>query len=260
MQLEDRGAYALLRLNRPEKRNAMSAAARQALQARLSELHGAHKVVVLTGNGVSFCSGVDLKEEAAIEAAGDHRARESASREWIATLMAIRNHPAVFIAAVNGFALGGGLSLIHVCDLALAADEAEIGMPEVGFGTYPGMAGPATQLRVLPKHAAWMVLTANRIDGRTAERWGLVNRAVPLAELMAEADALARRIGQFDATALAESKRALGTIPTHITELGAGFDHGLSVNANIRARSSAQEEGLSRFARGEHNPGQGRQH
>jgi enoyl-CoA hydratase/carnithine racemase len=259
VQLEDKGAYALIRLNRPEKRNAMSSAARRALMDRLAAVRGVHKVVVLTGNGVSFCSGVDLKEAAAAESSGDTLAREAASREWIDALLAIQRHPAVFIAAVNGFALGGGTSLIHVCDLAIAADEAEMGMPEMGFGTYPGMAGPATQLRLAPKHAAWMVLTAKRIDGPTAERWGMVNRSVPLAKLMQEADALARHVSQFDTTALAESKRALVMIPNQIRDFSSAFEHGMVVNAAIRANSDAQRAGLDRFARGELNAGQGKQ-
>ena len=65
---------------------------------------------------------------------------KAAAQDWIDTLLEIRRHPAVVIAAVNGFALGGGTSLINVADLAIAADEAEIGMPEMGFATYPGMA------------------------------------------------------------------------------------------------------------------------
>ena len=135
VQLEDRGAYALIRINRPDKRNAMSSAARRALMARLEEINGTRKVAVITGTGTSFCSGIDLKEAAA---APTPRAREAGSREWIEALLAIRRHPAIFIAAVNGFALGGGASLINVSDLAIAADEAEIGMPEMGFSTYPG--------------------------------------------------------------------------------------------------------------------------
>src|SRR6478735_11254756 len=138
IQMEDRGAYAFLRINRPEKRNAMSSAARRALSQRLKELHGVHKVVVITGSGPAFCSGVDLKESAAAPTA---QARAAGSREWIEVLLEIRRHPAIFIAAVNGYSLGGGTSLINVCDLAIAADEAQIGMPEMGFGAYPAMAG-----------------------------------------------------------------------------------------------------------------------
>jgi enoyl-CoA hydratase/carnithine racemase len=255
VQLEDRGAYALIRINRPDKRNAMSSAARRALMARLEEIHGTHKVAVITGTGTSFCSGIDLKEAAA---APSPRAREAGSREWIEALLAIRRHPAIFIAAVNGFALGGGASLINVSDLAVAADEAEIGMPEMGFSTYPGMAGPATQLMLSPKRAAWMVLTTRRIDGKTAEQWGMVNLSVPLADLDAEADALARHVAQFDATALAESKQALEAIPNRISDWAGAFEFGQTVNATIRAKTGAQRDGLSRFARGEANPGQGK--
>ena len=149
-------------------------------------------------------------------------------------------------------------TLINVSDLAIAADEAEIGMPEMGFSTYPGMAGPATQIMLSPKRAAWMVLTARRIDGQTAERWGMVNLSVPLADLEAEADALARHVAQFDATALAESKRALEAIPNRIADWAGAFDFGQPVNATIRAKTGAQREGLSRFARGEANLGQGK--
>ena len=106
-------------------------------------------------------------------------------------LLAIREHPAIFVAAVNGFALGGGATLISMCDLAIAAEEAEIGMPEIGFGAYPQFSGPAAQIQLTPKRAAWLVLTAERIDGRTAEAWGMVNRSVALDRLMAEAELLA---------------------------------------------------------------------
>jgi enoyl-CoA hydratase/carnithine racemase len=253
--VEDRSEYAVIRLNRPEKRNAMSHAARLAFADALLAVRR-FKVVVLTGTGASFCAGVDLKE-AALER--DTDGGEASAREWIEVLLSIRRHPAIFIAAVNGFALGGGSTLINVSDLAIAANEAEIGMPELGFATYPGMAGPAMQIMLPRKRAAWMILTARRIDGVTAERWGLVNMSVPLADLEREADVLARHVAQFDAAALSESKAALDVIPTRISDFAGGFDHGRHVNAMIDARSSGQGEGLSRFARGEANIGQGRQ-
>jgi len=252
--VEDRSAYAVIRLNRPEKRNAMSHAARVALAEALLAVR-THKVVVLTGMGASFCAGVDLKEAAAEREAGGG---EASAREWIDVLLSIRRHPAIFIAAVNGFALGGGSTLINVSDLAIAANEAEIGMPEMGFATYPGMAGPAMQIMLSRKRAAWMVLTARRIDGQTAERWGLVNESVPLAQLDRAADALARHVAQFDAAALSESKAALDMIPTRIGDFAGGFDYGRHVNAAIAARTSGQSEGLSRFARGEANVTQGK--
>lgn len=252
---EDRGAYALVRIQRPEKRNAMNSAARKALRAALHSLRGAHSVIVLTGTEVSFCSGMDLKEYAGVQDSESLRA--AASREWIETLLDIRRHPAIVISAVNGLALGGGTSLINVSDLALAADTAEIGMPEIGFGTYPAMAGPSTQRMLTAKRAAWLVLTAKRISGGTAAAWGLVNESVPLHQLESAFDTLARHVAQFDHVSLSESKQALDTMPTRISEWPAIMEQGQLVNLAIRNRSDAQSRGLERFATGVMNPGQG---
>lgn len=250
--IEDHGPFVRLRINRADKRNAMSAAARHELRTSLHAVRRSHRVVVITGSQDSFCSGMDLKE-----VAKDADARAAASRDWIEALLEIRRHPAVIIASVNGIALGGGVSLINVSDLAIAADEAEIGMPEMGFATYPGMAGPSTQMMLSPKRAAWMVLTAKRLNGSSAERWGLVNQSVPRALLDEETDALARHVAQFDSVALAESKKALEMVPQRINDWASAFEFGQVVNSGIRARSSSPNEGLARFARGETNPGQG---
>ncbi len=251
--IEDNGSFVRLRINRPEKRNAMNGAARAGLRNALREVQNHYRVVVISGAGDVFCSGMDLKENAS-----DPAARVAASNEWVQTLLDIRNHPAIVISSVNGLALGGGLSLVNVSDLAIAADEAEMGMPEMGFATYPGMAGPSTQLMLPPKRAAWMVLTAKRIKGQVAEQWGLVNQSVPLANLEEATNALASHIGQFDAVALAESKKALEMVPKHINDWPAAFEQGRIVNTLIRARSTSQSEGLAKFARGEKNPGQGK--
>jgi enoyl-CoA hydratase/carnithine racemase len=245
IRFEDRGPYALLRINRPKQRNAINAAARLALSERLKQLNGSHKVIVLTGSGTSFCSGIDLKEYAATP--DDLGVQDSLARDWINMLLAIRRHPAIVIAAVNGFALGGGSSLISVADLAVAADEAAIGMPEIEYGIYPSPAGPAAQLRLSPKHAAWLVLTGRRIDGKTAEHWGMVNLSVPLAHLEREVDTLARHIGQFDAIALAESKRAIDTVRGRTADWVGAFEFGTMVNTTIRQRSDAWNASLSRF-------------
>jgi enoyl-CoA hydratase/carnithine racemase len=254
---EDRGAYALVRIQRPEKRNAMNRDARMALRAALHSLRGTHAVIVLTGTGESFCSGMDLKEYAGLQDAEALRA--AASRDWIDTLLDIRRHPSIVISAVNGLALGGGTSLINVSDLAISADTAEIGMPEIGFGTYPAMAGPSTQRMLTAKRAAWLVLTAKRISGVTAAAWGLVNESVPLDQLESEFDALARHVAKFDRVSLSESKQALDTMPTRISEWPAIMEQGQLVNLAIRSRSDVQSRGLKRFATGERNPGQGLQ-
>ncbi|MNL48915.1 p-hydroxycinnamoyl CoA hydratase/lyase [compost metagenome] len=97
------------------------------------------------------------------------------------------------------------------------------------------------------KRAAWMVLTADRIDGRTAAQWGLVNESVSLPELEGAADALAKRIARHDAIALSESKRALEMIPKRITELEPAFDYAMALNVGIRTRTTAQTEGIAAF-------------
>jgi enoyl-CoA hydratase/carnithine racemase len=253
--VEQRAGYAVVSLNRPEKKNAMNRAARSELLAALTLLRTQCRAIILTGCGDSFCSGVDLKEVRADTEAGTAPDPRS---DWIEVLITIREHPAVFIAAVNGLALGGGATLISVCDLAVAAHDAEIGMPEIGFGAYPQFSGPGAQIQLTAKRAAWLVLTAQRIDGRTAETWGMVNRSLPLAGLMDEADRLAKVVSAFDAVALSESKRALDAIPASISGWRESFKYGLSTYARIRSVSVAQDEGFSRFSAGERNPGQGR--
>jgi enoyl-CoA hydratase/carnithine racemase len=233
--LEDRGDYAILTLNRPEKRNAMSDAAQDLLKQLLRDTVGRFSAIVLTGAGTAFCSGIDLKERR--ERLENGTTRPEYSRQghsWIETIEAIRTHPAVFIAAVNGHALGGGVSLINVCDLAIAAETAQIGMPEITFASYPTVAGPSTQLRLLRKHASWMILTGKPIDGITAAKWGLVNKAVPADQLMAEACALADQVGKFNPVTLDWSKKALDEIPGHVSDWTAALEYGRSVTSVIQ--------------------------
>lgn len=247
-------------LNRPEKRNAMNRAARSALVDALDDCRAQRaKVVILTGAGPAFCAGVDLKEAApeGSEAPTNDTAERRSS--WRNVQEEIRRHPAVVIAAVNGYALGGGLTLINSSDLAVAAEEAQIGMPEVSFGLYPGLAGPSTQLRLGAKRAAWMVLSAQRIDGRVAEEWGLVNRAVPAGDLADEALAMARIVARYDAVTLEWSKKALWEIPMHITDWTTALEYGENVRAQIRVRTDSVDEGLANFAEGRRSLAQGGQ-
>ena len=102
-----------------------------------------------------------------------------------------------------------------------------------------------------------MVLTTNRIDGTTAERWGMVNECVEPDRLLPRARELAQQVARFDRVALAESKKALDRIPGIITDWQEAMDHGQMVNLTIRAKTSAQAEGSARFAAGIKNPGQG---
>ena len=232
---EDHGHYAVITLNRPDKRNAMNDAAQDLLRRILSDTAGKYGAIVLTGNGPAFCAGIDLKERKQRLEEGSARPEHSRQgHSWIATVEAIRTHPSVFIAAVNGYALGGGVSLINVCDLAIAADSAEIGMPEITFASYPTVAGPSTQLRILRKHASWMILTGKRIDGATAKKWGLVNEVVPLDSLLDEARKIADHVGQFNRVTLDWSKKALDDIPSHVSDWTAALEYGRSITSVIQ--------------------------
>jgi enoyl-CoA hydratase/carnithine racemase len=253
VEVEGAEAYAWIRLNRPDKRNAMNQAARDALRDALWQVRERYRVVILTGNGSAFCAGIDLDEVRAEAAAGS----EAAIADWRALNLELREHPAIFIAAINGIALGGGVTLVSVCDLALAAEDAELGLPELSLGTYPSPSGPAAQIALTRKRAAWLVLTAERIDGRTAAAWGLVNAAVPAAELEARAAALATRIASFDAAALRESKRALDRIPLTIDSWHRAFASGAETSARIRQVSRPFEDALEHRARPVSKPSEG---
>ncbi|MFT5392854.1 MAG: enoyl-CoA hydratase/carnithine racemase [Gammaproteobacteria bacterium] len=245
--------HAWIRINRPEKRNAMNQQAREELRAAMACAHEV-SVVVLTGVEDIFCGGIDLKE---VQADAE-RGSEATLADWRALNVEIREHPAVFIACVNGLALGGGVTLTGVCDLAFATDTAQFGMPEVGFGMYPNPAGPATQLSLTRKRAAWLVLTGERLTAEQAVQWGLINEAVPFCELESRVNEVAAKMAAFDDATLAQCKQALDAVPMDISSWQEAFAHGAEVNARIRAGSDAPDAGLARFKRGERNPGQGR--
>lgn len=254
VELTRHDGWAVIRLARESKRNALNREMRDAMRSCLQQLERDVRVIVVTGTGGSFCGGLDLKEREAEKAAGQP---DTAGSEWLDINVSVREHPAIAIAAVNGIALGAGVTLINSCDLALAGQSAQIGCPEIGFATYASMAGPTLQLTIARRRAAWLLLTAQRIDAATAERWGLINEVAADDQLMARAQALARHIAQFDVIALREIKKSMHYISTEITDWRAAMEYGQTVNEAIRRETSAAAEGLQKFAMGGRNPGQG---
>jgi enoyl-CoA hydratase/carnithine racemase len=235
--IEDRGDYAILTINRPEKRNAMSVDAMTRLREGFAEVRS-KKVVVLTGTGSSFCSGVDLSSEE--QRRMNELTRQDGSRSmhpWSLVQADIRAHPAIFVAAVNGHALGGGSTLINVCDLAIAAESATVGLPEMSFGGWPLAAGPAAIKRLAPKHAAELIFTARRIDAATAYRMALVNKVVPDDQLLTEATALAAHIAGFNAVALDWGKKAFARMQE--MSIDEAQDYSTATQLAIQARSTA---------------------
>ena len=241
---EEFDRYAVITFNRPEKLNALSSPMVRTFQERLDECRGKHSVIVVTGTGKAFCAGVDLKERNEWVRKGAKIRGDNVRNRWYDTMGSIiRNHPSVFIAAVNGLALGAGITLVNICDLAIMAENAEIGVPQIAWGIYPGIAGASTQLRTLHKEAAWSVLTGRRMSAQRAMDSGVVNMVVPGDRLMDEAKSLAAHISRFEPNALDWSKKALDQVPTLMKDQAVALEYGYGVNNIIRdqvAKSRAQ--------------------
>jgi len=251
--VEDREGYAILTINRPEKRNAMSGDAVKRLREALVEVRD-KKAVVLTGTGPSFCAGMDLAEGAR-DAGSEVNRSSSEVHPWTHVQSEIRSHPAVFIAAVNGYALGGGSTLIHSCDLAYAAESATIGAPEMGFGGFPSQAGPSAVKRLAPKHAAEVILTARRLSAQDAFRMAIVNKVVPDDDLLTEATALAEQLATFNAVALDWGKKTIQAMENLTWD--EAMDYCDLTGRIMRSTNTALNEGLAAFNSGKRGVGQG---
>jgi enoyl-CoA hydratase/carnithine racemase len=226
--------------------NALSSPMVRELQERIEECRGKHSAIVITARGRAFCAGVDLRERNDWVRKGAKIRGDNVRNRWYDTMgTIIRNHPAVFIAAVNGLALGGGATMVNICDLAIMANEAKIGVPQIKWGIYPGIAGASTQVRTVRKHAAWPVLTGRSLTAQDAVDIGLVNMAVPGEQLLDEAKALAAHVAQFDPIALDWCKKALDQIPGHFSDWSVALEYGRSVDSIIqdqvgRSRAGAE--------------------
>lgn len=230
--MKDCGSYACVTLDRPDSGNTLDPAAQIALQDVLRQCAGRYAAIILTGSGATFCTGIESTPSPGDAAQTPRFARQGAV--WIETIEALRKHPSVVIAAVNGPALGEGVTLINACDLAIAAEDAQIGLPQITRAEYPESAGPSTQLRILRKNASWMILTGRPVDGRTAARWGLVNVAVPAERVLDEARALAENIAKFNPVTVDWTKKALDDIPSHISDWTAALEYGRVITAVVQ--------------------------
>ena len=187
----DHDTVRVLTVNRPDKLNALDLATLQALDAAFAAAAAepAVRVVVLTGAGAkAFVAGADIAGMATLTAAAARDFSLAGQR----MMRRIERMPKPVVAAVNGFALGGGLELAMACHLRIAADSARLGLPEVGLGLLPGFGGTQRLPRLVGRAAALeLALTGKPVDAARALALGLVNRVVPAAELAAEAMAFA---------------------------------------------------------------------
>jgi len=206
VELERRDKIALVTLNRPEARNAINPEVSHAMVEVLDECESDPDVraVVITGAGGVFCAGADLK----VIASG--RGPEITKVKGGFAGFVRRDFPKPLIAAVNGPALAGGFEIVLACDVVVAADDARFGIPEVQRGLIAAAGGLIRLPKRVPLAAALeMAMTGDPISVDRAHTLGLVNRVVPRERVVAEALALAERIGENSPIAVRNSKRML---------------------------------------------------
>jgi enoyl-CoA hydratase len=215
---------AIVTVDRPEALNALNGAVLKELTMAFEHLSMAADVgaIILTGSGdKAFVAGADIKEMARLTGVEMQRFSEAGRR--LGDVLAACPKPV--IAAINGFALGGGCELAMACDVRIASDRAVLGQPEVNLGIIPGFGGSQRLPRLVgPGWAAELVLTGDRIDAATAERIGLVNRVVPHARLLEEAKALAGRVLGKGPAAIALAKACLRAAQEMPLSAGLSFE------------------------------------
>lgn len=222
--VERRGAVGIITINRPKSLNALSRATVAELAAAVDEFNADDGVraIILTGAGEkAFVAGADIGEFNSLRSAEE--AAEYA-RVGQAVLNRIERLPKPVIAAINGYALGGGCELAMACDIRIAADTARLGQPEINLGIIPGYGGTQRLTRLVGKGMAkLLVLGGDPITAQEAQRIGLVDVVVPAAELMAKAMELAEKLASKAPVALRLCKQAIneGAEGT----LAAGLDH-----------------------------------
>ena len=206
---ERRGGVEIWTIDGEPRRNAISRAMLRelgVLTARAGADRTLRCVVVTGAGGKAFCAGADLKERATMTAEDVHAFHDGLR----SALRSIEDAPQVFLAAMNGAALGGGLELALACDLRIAADSAELGLPEVSLGIIPGGGGTQRLSRLLGvARAKDLVLTGRRIGAAEALAMGLVGRVAPDARLLDEALAYAAEVARNAPVSLRQAKRAI---------------------------------------------------
>jgi enoyl-CoA hydratase len=205
--IEQEGPLTTLTLNRPDKLNALNADLLRDLGAAFTSIAGAPpRVVIVTGAGKAFSAGADISEMSAMSTVEAKRRADHGH----ALAALIEMVPCPVIAAVNGFALGGGCELAMACDFIYAADTAKFGQPEVNLGVIPGFGGTQRLARRIGiGRAREMVYTGEIIAADKALAIGLVNAVVLKDELLARVRALADQIASKGPLAVAQAKRAM---------------------------------------------------
>lgn len=240
--IEDIGRVQIITLHRPEALNALSPALMSALSAQLqlAEDDPGVAVVILTGSDKAFAAGADIKAMKEMSYMQMYQA-DFITKNW--ERMASFRKPS--IAAVAGFALGGGCELAMMCDFILAADNAKFGQPEINLGILPGAGGTQRLTRFVGKSKAMeMVLTGRMMDALEAERSGLVSRVVPLAQLREEALKTAEKIAQLSLPVVMMAKESVNRAYESSLAEGIHFERRLF---HATFATEDQKEGMAAF-------------
>ena len=240
--VEQTDAVALIRLNRPKALNALNSELLGELAIALSQIEADDSVrcVVLTGSDRAFAAGADIKEMSDKSYAQMYRMNFFAD-----AAKAVETFRKPIIAAVAGYALGGGCELARLCDFIIAAENAKFGQPEINLGVSPGIGGSQRLTRFVGKSKAMdMVLTARQMDASEAERSGLVSRVVPVEKLIEEAMAAAAKIAALSPLAVMVNKEMVNQ--AYETTLSAGVQFERRLFHSLFAFDD-QKEGMSAF-------------
>ena len=206
LQYREDGAVATIQLNRPEKKNAFNAQMRTEMENLLRDLarKTAIRAVVITGGDEIFCAGADISE---IEGTNSAEAAYKHAREFQILFDQVEALPQPVIAAVSGYALGGGCELALACDFRLASETARFGLPEIKIGAFPGGGGTQRLPRLIAAaKAKEMILTGDPITAQEALGIGLVMKLVTKENLLPEAKGLAAKLAALPRLALQASK------------------------------------------------------
>ncbi len=244
LRTELEGGILTLTIDRPDKRNALDRGTIDALYAALerADLDPAVRVVALRGAGKDFCAGADLAE--LLDSADRSPAENEASAMHLGGLfLRIRRLPKPVVAVVHGRALAGGAGLATACDMVLAAEDAQLGYPEIQRGFVPAMVLVLLRRMVGEKVAFDLAATGRVLDAAEAHRLGLVSRVLPGADFAERAAEVLAELAGGSATALAFTKRQLFELD------GQGFEEGIRLGARVNAAARSTPDFRDAIAR-----------
>jgi enoyl-CoA hydratase len=244
LQVEQSDGIAVVTINRPDKRNALNSATITEIRSAFQMLREDHGVrgVILTGAGdKAFIAGADVAELSRMTPLSG----VEVSRAGQDTLRSIETMPVPVIAAINGFALGGGLEIALACHIRIASENARLGLPEVKLGIIPGYGGTFRLPRVVGRgRALELILTGEMIDAADAHRIGLVNHVVPQAALLSTARTLVDKIAANGPVAVALAIQAVDNSYHNSTEDAQRLEANMF---GLLASTTDMHEGMNAF-------------